>query len=105
MNHHQDINCSQIKLVNIVEPIVKSMVKEVMAENGTCDCEVCYLNACAIALNAIEPKYVTTTKGALLEEVSTVEPINYTSILVEVTKAVMQVAKNPHHDHTIPKMG
>lgn len=84
-------------LLNIVEEFVKAQVKESIKEHDVCSCETCYLNACAIALNALQPKYVTTTKGTLMEEISAMQPNNYTNILVEVTKAVMKVDKFPHH--------
>ena len=63
-----------------------------------CTCEICKLNACAIALNNLTPRYVTTTRGKLLAKVPA-EKINYqTQILVEVTKALMAVKVHPLHE-------
>ncbi|HHU22967.1 MAG TPA: late competence development ComFB family protein [Clostridiales bacterium] len=84
--------------VNIMEEFVREKVREAIRNFGSCDCDVCFLNACAIALNALEPKYVTTTKGALLSQITEMELGNQTNILVECTKAVMKVMKNPHHN-------
>ena len=84
-------------LVNVMEEFVKEQVRETIQKLGGCDCEVCFLNACAIALNSLEPKYVTTTKGALLSQITETELGNQTNILVECTKAVMKVMENPHH--------
>ena len=87
----------QIVLVNVMEELVKQQVKESVKELGACECETCYLNACAVALNCLMPKYVTTKKGALLSKVTEMELENKTIILVAVTKAVMQVMKYPYH--------
>ncbi len=97
-----DTNVSEAKkdqliLANIIEEFVRRQVRETQKELGACACETCYFNACALALNALEPKYVTTTRGALLSEITAFELSNQTSILVEVTKAVMQVIECPHH--------
>ncbi len=87
----------QLLLVNIIEEFVKRRVKDTMTELGVCNCDICYLNACALALNALEPKYVTTSKGALLSEITETELDNKTKILVEVTKAVLKVKESPRH--------
>lgn len=85
-------------LINIIEEFVRQKAKETIKELGACDCETCYLNACAIALNNLPPKYVTTTRGALLSGITATEIGNSSTILVEVTKAVMKVMGNPHHN-------
>ena len=87
----------QLILVNIMEEFVKEKVWETMETLGACDCETCWLNACALALNELHPKYVTTTKGALISEINEMKLENQTNILVQVTKAVMQVMKQPRH--------
>ena len=82
---------------NTIEEAVRGLVKKTQADLGGCQCEICYLNACAIALNAVTPKYVTTKKGALLTGISATKYDQHTAILVEVTKAVKQVMEHPHH--------
>lgn len=97
MENNSTSNKDQLVLVNIIEEFVRIQVRHSMKEHGACQCETCYLNACALALNDLAPKYVTTTKGALLAEISAMEPNNHIGILVAVTKAVMLVAETPHH--------
>jgi len=87
----------QILLVNIMEEFVKRKVKESIKTLGACNCETCCLNACALALNELKPNYVTTTKGALLSQITALQLENQTNILVVVTKAVMHVMKYPRH--------
>jgi len=91
------ISSEQTVLVNIIEDFVKRQVKETIARLGACPCETCFFNACALALNALEPRYVTTTRGALLTEITETEIQNKTKIVVEVTKAVLKVMEFPHH--------
>jgi competence protein ComFB len=87
----------ELVLVNIMEEIVKHRVRESLEVMDACQCDTCYLNACALALNALNPKYVTTRKGALLSKITEMEIANSVKILFAVTKAVKQVKENPRH--------
>jgi competence protein ComFB len=93
------LNAEKAELVpvNINEEFVMQSVKKIMKELNACDCEVCFANACAIALNELQPKYVTSRKGALLTEITTSTVANQADITVEATKAVLKVMKNPRH--------
>lgn len=89
---------SKIILANIIEEIVKYAVDDIIDSMDMCKCEICRLNACAIALNNLPPRYVTTSIGTLLAKIPT-EMINYhTIVLVEVTKALMIVKEHPMHN-------
>jgi competence protein ComFB len=84
-------------LINITEELVKAKVSEIIQGIDMCHCKKCQLNACAIALNALPPQYVTTTKGALLAALNNAN-INYqTGVVVEVTKALLTVKECPLH--------
>ncbi len=84
-------------LVNIVEKMTREKIDELIEGIDMCKCEKCRLNACAIALNALPPHYVTTTRGAQLAEIPTID-VNYqANITVEVTKALMTVKMQPLH--------
>jgi len=89
----------QLVLINIIEEFVKKEAKKTMKEMGACNCETCYFNVCSIALNNLPPKYVTTTRGALLSRISANEINHSSAILVEVTKAVIKVMQNPRHNN------
>ena len=85
-------------LFNVIEEMVRRFVDENIVKLDMCDCEICRLNACAIALNALPPHYVTSKRGNLLARVSG-EMLNYkTQALVETTKALLKVKENPLHD-------
>ena len=84
-------------LVNIVEAIVRDKTRELIETMDMCCCDICYLNACAIALNSLKQLYVTTYKGALLSKISTVS-VGYQAVLIcEVLKALKIVKESPRH--------
>ena len=87
----------KLEPININEEFVKQCVAKTMKDLGACDCETCFANACALALNELHPKYVTTKRGALLTEIISTKVTNQADITVEATKAVMKVMKSPHH--------
>ena len=87
----------ELILVNILEELVKGTIDSIMPTMNMCNCEICRLNACAIALNVLTPHYVTTTKGGLIAKVITEERANQIQVLVETTKALMIVKEHPLH--------
>lgn len=87
----------KLEPININEEFVKQCVRKTMKDLGTCDCEICFANACALALNELHPKYVTSKRGALLTEITSTKVTNQADITVEATKAVIKVMKNPRH--------
>lgn len=93
----EENNSTKPALFNIVEEFVRIQVRKSIEEHRACNCETCYLNACALALNSLAPKYVTTTRGALLAEISAMRPNNHIKLFVAVTKAVMKVIEFPYH--------
>lgn len=84
-------------LVNIVEELVKNKVDSAIKSLNMCSCKKCRLNACAIALNALPARYVTTTKGTLLALLATNSLEYQTSVQVEVIKALNVVKEYPMH--------
>ncbi|SHH86845.1 competence protein ComFB [Sporobacter termitidis DSM 10068] len=84
-------------LVNIVEEIVREKVREAVRETGGCPCRKCELNACALALNALAPKYVTTERGRLLARVGLMNPDYLMKVSIEVAKALKVVRERPLH--------
>jgi competence protein ComFB len=84
-------------LINIVEDLVKSTVDHAMKEIDMCQCKKCHLNACAIALNSLPTKYVTTTKGTLLAEIGFMNTAFQFEVIVQVSKALKIVKEHPLH--------
>lgn len=97
MNRVPINNSTDIILVNIAETIVRQKTSELIKTMDMCQCEKCYLNACAIALNAIKPLYVTTHKGALFSEIETINMQYQTHLTFYILKALKTVGKSPRH--------
>jgi competence protein ComFB len=85
------------QLVNVIEELVKSRVKEMMKEDDMCRCDKCYLDACAIVLNTLKPQYVTTSKGSLLAMLSDTNLQYITDLTVKVVRALKLVKNYPRH--------
>ena len=92
----QSIN-KEFILVNIVEDFVRRKVKEAMKEAQMCQCTLCELNVCAIALNALPPRYVTTQKGHLLAQVSLMNPDYQQEVSIQISNALTIVNDNLRH--------
>ena len=88
---------NELEPANINEEIVRQNVQKVMEKLGACRCEICLANACAIVLNELKPKYVTSAKGALLSEISNTTVSSRAALTFEATKAVVKVMENPRH--------
>jgi len=84
-------------LVNILEELVRSKVDSSIKAIDMCRCDKCRLNACAIALNALPARYVTTTKGALLALLATSNLEYQAQVQVQVIKALNVVKECPMH--------
>ena len=85
------------KLVNIVENAVMITVQHAMKEIDMCSCHKCQLNACAIALNSLPSKYVTTSRGTLLAEIGVMNSSFQFEIVLQVSKALKIVKECPLH--------
>ena len=84
-------------LVNVLEELVRDRVDSYIKAMDMCKCEKCRLNACAIALNSLPAKYVTTTRGALMAQLAATNLEYQTSVQVQVLKALNVVKENPIH--------
>ena len=71
-NHHVD-DISEVKpqirygqkhnVINVAEIIANEKVYGIMDRMEMCTCEKCACDVLALALNSVEPKYVTTDAG------------------------------------------
>ena len=84
-------------LANVAETLVKDKTKELIKTMEMCQCQICYMDTCAIALNHIKPLYITTSKGRLLSTLSTANYGYQAELVAEVVKALEQVKKSPKH--------
>jgi len=86
-----------IVLVNMYERVVFDVVSDLLPFIGMCPCGKCVSDACAIILNQLEPKYVTTQQGELLSRVSEVKKEAQSDIKILATRVMYKVSQNPRH--------
>jgi competence protein ComFB len=91
-------NDAELYFSNILEEIVKARTDKLIEGMDMCGCERCRYDACALALNSLSPKYVTTSRGALLSQADFISLERRTEIDVQVIKALMLVKERPRHD-------
>ena len=82
---------------NINEEAVGMLLDQVIAEVEGCNCQRCRLDASALALNDLPPRYWVTGFGELMESVSCYEAQNHLDIYHAVLRAVLRVKANPRH--------
>jgi len=87
------------KPVNLAEILVERVLEEQLKKRtDVCTCERCKADIMAFALNHLPPRYVVTNKGEALVRASTLNNQISTDLLVEVSKAIDHIAKNPRHE-------
>jgi competence protein ComFB len=88
---------NELHLLNVLEEIVKLKVEETIKSIDMCKCDRCKLDACAMALNVLPQKYVTTSKGNLFSRVDMISAEFQMEIQIEVLKALKAVKEAPRH--------
>ena len=89
---------NEFVLVNITEQLGRKKVRELMKDFDMCQCEKCYLDACAIILNQqLDSHYVTTRKGELLTLLDATGYQYKTDLTVSVLQALKAVQAQPQH--------
>lgn len=87
-----------MEIYNLLEADVSNIINKNIEEIGVvCDCEKCKMDIAAIALNNLKPQYVVTEEGNLYGRAMNMNSQFNTNVLLEVTKAMVIVGKNPHH--------
>lgn len=88
-------------VVNYMEEVVKDYLKNILnsdpAYKDICKCELCIEDIMAKALNNLKPYYITTKKGEVFAEYSSMETQNHAEVISEVIKAIEFVSRKPMH--------
>ncbi|BEU87767.1 hypothetical protein TAMA11512_12310 [Selenomonas sp. TAMA-11512] len=83
---------------NVMEDFVEGNMKDVLhMYPECCRCHACRDDIMSIALNHLEPKYVSTEKGGVFAKLVALDPMEKVVIIQEIAKAVQIVAKSPRH--------
>lgn len=89
----------EVVLVNKMEDAVKDAVVEMLEKQGDdlCKCERCRLDITALTLNTLEPKYVVTTIGNAMINVSLSSVQGQANIISAICNAIEIVKGRPRH--------
>jgi len=98
----KDDEKSKYYFKNSLEEIVVEEVAAILKRApDMCKCEKCFADICAVALNSLAPRYVTTAMGELHSRISMLNFYKQIEISTEVFNAVDIARKNPRH--TVPR--
>lgn len=83
---------------NVMEDYVWELLPIVMKTYpNACTCDTCLADIAALALKSLAPKYVVRTNGEIIAK--TLDLPQFTiSVVVELTKAIEAVSRNPKHE-------
>lgn len=84
-------------LVNAYDDMVRTSVRSLMSKMDMCQCEKCFLDACALVFNRQYTHFVTTRQGALLTKVPEMSHSNQVEMTVAVLEALRIVKSFPKH--------
>ncbi len=86
---------------NYMEEIVKNYLHSTLKTDTSyaniCKCEQCIDDIMAKALNQLKPCYITTKKGEVYAEYSSLETQHQAEIIAEVIRAIEYVSVHPNH--------
>ncbi|KAF0197509.1 MAG: competence protein ComFB [Bacillota bacterium] len=86
-------------LKNITQDIVFEKLDEMLPNIvKICTCERCRYDIMAIALNNLPPRYVVTERGAIFTRVSSLDVQIAADTIIELTRAIEKVLKEPRHE-------
>lgn len=84
-------------LINAYDDLVRTNVRGLMKKMDMCQCEKCFLDACALVFNRQYTHFVTTRAGALLTKVPEMNHSNQVEMTVVILDALRMVKSFPKH--------
>ena len=85
------------QIVNAYDDLVRTNVRQLMQSFDMCQCEKCFLDACAIVFNRQYSHFVTTREGALLTKVPEMNHGNHVEMTVTILDALRIIKNFPKH--------
>lgn len=83
---------------NYMEEIVVKYLEQILLKyENICKCDECKDDMVALALNHLEPLYVTSTEGSAYAKLKALESQHKVDIIAELTNAVGKVSSNAHN--------
>lgn len=88
-------------VINHMEEIVRNYLNSILKTDpnysNICKCDHCIDDIMAKALNNLKPYYITTKKGEVFAEYSSLEIQHQAEVITEVIKAIEFVSTHKNH--------
>ena len=81
----------------VEETVLRETGKLLNNIEDICRCDRCFSDVCAIVLNDISPKYVTTVSGEVFGKASSLNMMGMSEITVKIMMAIRTVSGRPSH--------
>lgn len=94
---NEPVHNEKLSIHNSMEELVFEKTKSIVSKMDMCQCEKCYYDVCALVLNQIQPKYVTTAKGNLMAKLPTMSHKKDAELTMLVTQCAKMVQGKPMH--------
>ncbi len=88
---------SNTEIINYMEIFVEELIDDILKKVSNCTCELCRLDAKALALNNLKPMYVVTKKGDYYTKKAALKAQFEVDVTAAVVRSVELVSKNPRH--------
>ena len=85
-------------LRNYWEDAIMERTRSIVAKLDMCQCDKCFLDVCALALNKLNPQYVTTDRGSLMMKVPTANAKTELELTILISRCAKMVSERPMHD-------
>ena len=82
---------------NSLEEIVIEKTRAIVSKMDMCKCEKCFFDVCALVLNQLTPRYVTTPKGTLMAKLPSMSQKKDLELAILITKCAKMVQDKPMH--------
>lgn len=87
------------KIHNVMEDLLQAEIDEYIGDLGMCDCPVCRRDLLSLTLNHMEPKYVTSERGAAITKAERIASRDSRlKLLTQIAYCAQIVKKKPHHN-------
>lgn len=86
------------KVHNVMEDLLQAEIDEYIGDLGMCDCPICRRDLLSLTLNHLEPKYVTSERGAAITKAEKIASREAKlKILTQIAYCAQIVKKRPNH--------
>lgn len=87
------------KLHNVMEDLLQAEIDEYIGDLGMCDCPICRRDLLSLTLNHMEPKYVTSERGAAITKAERIASRDSRlKLLTQIAYCAQIVKKKPNHN-------